>query len=258
MEPLRICGFNLNGIRSALSKGLAQWLNETQFDVYCFQETKADDVVVRQLLSAFPGYQAVWSSAEKKGYSGTLTLMRHQPIRSWVGIGVEEFDQEGRNIFTEFESFLLWNTYLPSGSAGVHRQASKDRFLEWARISLPELRAANKPLLWVGDMNIAHTELDIHNATANKNSSGFLPHERAWFTDILEQHFVDTYRHLNPDVRKYSWWTFRSGARERNVGWRIDYQLIDRSLVHHVHRHELLNDVVFSDHCPTLLEVNLR
>jgi exodeoxyribonuclease-3 len=240
-----------------LNKGLAQWVNDTQYDVYCFQETKADDSVVRELLTTFPDYHAVWSSAEKKGYSGTLTLTRQVPNRSWVGIGVEEFDNEGRNVFTEFDSFLLWNTYLPSGSAGEHRQASKDRFLEWACQQLPYLRAANKPLLWVGDLNIAHTELDIHNATANKNSSGFLPHERAWLTEMLEQNFVDTYRHLNPDVRKYSWWTFRSGARERNIGWRIDYQLIDRSLVKHVVRHELLNDVVYSDHCPTLLELHL-
>lgn len=251
-----IVSYNVNGIRAAQRKGLLDWLQTASPDILCVQETKAQPDQLDEALLHPEGYYSYWHSAEKKGYSGVAVYSKQEPRQVTYGFGYEAHDREGRVMRLDYEDFSVMALYLPSGSAGDHRQAAKEAFL---RDFLPYIRGlkANLPnLILTGDFNICHTELDIHDPQRNKNSSGFLPHERAWFSDFLDLGFVDAFRTFEAEGGHYTWWSYRARARERNKGWRIDYHLVAEPLRARMAGYRILHDVHHSDHCPILLELS--
>lgn len=254
---ISIVSYNVNGIRSAISKGFLDWLNQHQFDIICLQETKAQPEDVPMLEMETPGYQHFWHSAEKKGYSGVATFSRRIPDQVVVGCGIEKYDREGRIIRTDFGDWSLLNCYFPSGTTGEERQAFKMNFLDDFYNWVDELRKQRPKLVVVGDYNIAHQEIDIHDPKGNKKSSGFLPEERAWMSKWFNNGFTDAFRHKHPDRIEYSWWSFRAESRSKNKGWRIDYQSVTDNMADKITDAGQLNDVVHSDHCPVWLQLEL-
>lgn len=255
MKNTTIISYNINGIRAAQKKGLESWAEQGGYDILCFQEVKAMTEQVD--LEAFQalGYHINWHAAEKKGYSGVATFSKQVPDKVVLGCGIEKYDREGRILRTDFGDWTLLNCYFPSGSSGEERQAFKIEFLEDFFKWITELKKERPNLIIVGDYNIAHTELDIHNPKSNKKTSGFLPEEREWMTEWLAAGFTDAFRHLNPDFEQYSWWSYRAGARARNKGWRIDYQSVSDSLKEELEEAYQLNDAVHSDHCPVYVKI---
>jgi exodeoxyribonuclease III len=252
-----IISYNVNGIRSAISKGFWDWIGREQFDIVCLQETKArpEDVGILELQAM--GYQDYWHSAEKKGYSGVAIFTKHTPDQVLYGCGIDKYDREGRIIRADFGDWTLLNCYFPSGTTGDERQRFKMEFLADFNHWIQELRQTRPQLIIVGDYNIAHQEIDIHDPKGNKNSSGFLPEERTWMTQWLANGFTDAFRYAHPDMREYSWWSFRANARNNNKGWRIDYQTLTDNLRDKIVDARQLNDVAHSDHCPVVLNINL-
>jgi exodeoxyribonuclease-3 len=243
-----ILSYNLNGIRSAAKKGLLDFLREVNPDVVCFQELKAQPDDLDDELLHPEGYHCYWHPAEKKGYSGVAIWSKEQPLHVETGSGMEEYDREGRIIRVDFEKFSVMDVYFPSGTTGEERQGFKDVFLvDFLKYAKGIVRE-HPNLVICGDYNIAHQEIDIHNPVSNKNSSGFLPHERAWMTEFLEAGFVDSFRIHHPEPDQYSWWSFRAGSRDRNKGWRIDYHMITPPLVAHCRESRIYQDAVHSDH----------
>lgn len=256
--PKTIVSYNVNGIRAALKKGLLDWVKANDIDIFCVQETKAHPEQVKE-AAAFEtlGYEQHWHSAEKKGYSGVATFSRIEPDDVVVGCGIEKYDQEGRILRTDYGDWSVLNCYFPSGTTGDVRQAFKMEFLDDFHRWIKELRRERPKLIIVGDYNIAHTEIDIHDPVRNKNNSGFLPEEREWMSQWFDNGFVDAFRFLNPDKVEYSWWTFRARAREKNKGWRIDYQSVTDNLKDKLMEAYQMTDVVHSDHCPVYLKIAL-
>jgi len=252
-----IVSYNVNGIRAAINKSLFDWLAAEQFDIVCFQETKAQPTDVGPLHLETLGYRHYWHSAEKKGYSGVATFCKREPDHVEVGCGIEKYDREGRILRTDFGNWTLLNCYFPSGTTGEVRQAFKMEFLDDFQYWINDLKAQRPNLIVVGDFNIAHTERDIHDHKGNKNSSGFLPEERAWMTRWLENGFTDAFRHRHPDLVEYSWWTFRANARANNKGWRIDYQSVSDNLRDRIVDARQLTGIVHSDHCPVFMKIDL-
>lgn len=253
----RIISYNVNGIRSAMSKGLLDWLAVENFDIICIQETKAQMEQVDVAAIEALGYQTCWHCAEKKGYSGVATFAKKKPDLTIEGCGLIKYDSEGRILRTDFDDWTLLNCYFPSGTTGDIRQVFKMEFLADFYNWVQALRKERPNLLIVGDYNIAHQEMDIHNPKGNTTSSGFLPEERAWMTKWFENDFTDAYRHLNPDKVEYSWWSFRAGARGNNKGWRIDYQSVSNNLKDQLVQSYHYTNVVHSDHCPVYLEIDI-
>jgi len=252
---MKIATFNVNGIRAALGHGLGQWLDAAAPDILCLQETKA---TVDQFDFAFfrqMGYEAHLFAAEKKGYSGVAVLTKPLPELVTKGCGHPLFDAEGRVQVLRYADFTLVNAYFPSGSSGEERQDIKMQFLANFPTFVQSLKAEEKPVIICGDFNICHREIDIHNPVANRNSPGFLPQERQWLSDFLADGLVDCWRHLHPDEREYSWWTYRFNARAKNLGWRIDYILADARITGRLERCVILKEARFSDHAPVLLEI---
>ncbi len=253
-----IVSYNLNGIRSALGKSLLDWLKQSDIDIFCVQETKAHpSQVPEKALFEEMGYRHYWHSAEKKGYSGVATFTRLAPDRVVEGCGMEKYDREGRILRTDFGDWTLLNCYFPSGTTGDERQAFKMEFLDDFFRWVDELKKERPKLVIVGDYNIAHTEIDIHDPVRNKTSSGFLPEEREWMSKWFSNGFTDSFRFLNPGKVEYSWWSFRARARENNKGWRIDYQSVTDNLKDKLLEARHLTDVVHSDHCPVYLKIGL-
>jgi exodeoxyribonuclease-3 len=252
-----IVSYNINGIRAGLKKDLAGWLSKNPADVICFQETKAQQEQVD--VSAFEalGYQHYWHSAEKKGYSGVATFTKKKPDLIQAGCGIEKYDREGRIIRTDFGDWTLLNCYFPSGTSGDERQAFKMDYLADFQNWISELKKERPKLIIVGDYNIAHTEMDIHNPKSNKKTSGFLPEEREWMTQWFDAGFTDAFRALNPEKIEYSWWSYRARARENNKGWRIDYQSVTDNMQDQLLRAYQMTDAVHSDHCPVFMEIDL-
>ncbi len=254
---ISIASYNVNGIRAAVNKDLPDWLKENRPDILCVQETKARPEQVNVEVFEELGYRHFWHSAEKKGYSGVATLTTREPDAVIEGCGIAEYDQEGRILRTDFGDWTLLNCYFPSGTTGDARQAFKMQFLEdfvpWVR----QLLAERPRLIVVGDYNIAHTEMDIHDPVRNKKTSGFLPEEREWLSRWFEQGFTDAFRHLNPDKVEYSWWSYRAQARAKNKGWRIDYQSVTDNLADKLRRATHRQEAVHSDHCPVWVEIDL-
>lgn len=253
---MKIISYNLNGIRSAMSKGLIEWIKEDNADIYCFQETKAHEVDIDKNAFVELGYETYFFSAQKKGYSGVGVLTKQKPKEVLLGCGEDQADFEGRVIQLVFDNFILINTYFPSGSSGEERQAYKMQFLEYYLTFLEQVRTrSGDKLIVAGDYNICHKEIDIHDPKGNKNSSGFLPEERAWMDDFFESGMIDSFRFFNQNPHQYSWWSFRANARNNNKGWRIDYINTSESLEKYIHSVALLPDVKHSDHCPVMLEL---
>ena len=263
---MNIVSYNLNGIRSALKKGLATWIADNDFDIVCAQETRSlreqifEEKELKTLFSAdkpiFEGYFENWNIAEKKGYSGVATFSRREPTNVVRGCGIEKYDVEGRILRTDFDDLTVLNCYFPSGTSGDERQDLKISFLadffDWAA----ELRRERPNLIVVGDYNIAHQELDIHDPKGNKNTTGFLPEERDWMTRWFESGMHDAFRVVAPDRVEYSWWSTRGNARANNKGWRIDYQSISDSLRDRVQDARHAPEAKHSDHCPVVVKLD--
>lgn len=254
---MKIISYNVNGIRAAISKGFYEWLAAENPDIICLQEIKAMQENVPLLELEALGYHHTWFSAEKKGYSGVATFSKKQADQVVLGCGNPDYDREGRILRTDFGDWTLLNCYFPSGTSGDHRQDFKMAFLDWFFDYIQALKQERPKLIIVGDYNIAHNEIDIHDPKGNKNNTGFLPEERAWMSKWFDSGFTDAFRHKNPEMVEYSWWSYRAGARGNNKGWRIDYQSVTDNLRDKIVAARQLNDVVHSDHCPVMLEINL-
>ncbi len=254
---MKIVSYNLNGIRSAISKGLIDWLTEQKADIVCFQETKAwvQDIPVLEFESL--GYQTYWFSAAKKGYSGVGILTKRKPDHVELGMGIPEYDNEGRLIRADYGDISVISVYHPSGSSGEERQNFKFQWMKDFENYIQELRKTRPNLIISGDYNICHRPIDIHNPVSNAKSSGFLPEERAWLDAFISKGFVDSFRHFNANPHHYTWWSFRMNARSRNLGWRIDYHLVTDSLKEKIRSAEIHSDAVHSDHCPISVEVDM-
>jgi len=252
---MKIITYNLNGIRSALSKGFTDWVRANDFDIICLQETKAQAGQFDPTEFEELGYHHYWFDAEKKGYSGVAVLTRIKPDQVIKGCGMEAYDREGRIIRLDFCDWTLLNCYFPSGTTGEARQDFKMVFLDNFYTWVDALKKERPKLIIVGDYNIAHTEKDIHDPVGNKKSSGFLPEERAWMTKWFSNGFTDAYRFLNPDKIEYSWWSFRFNARANNKGWRIDYLSVTDNLRDRLRASDHKMSVVHSDHCAVFLEL---
>lgn len=251
---MRLLTYNVNGIRAAIRNGLIDWLTANPFDILCFQEVKATHDVVDLLPFEELGFTYHWHAAEKKGYSGVATFAKIKPDHVVLGCGLPHYDAEGRVLRTDFGDLTLLNCYFPSGTTGDVRQGVKMQFLADFYAYAQALRRERPHLIVVGDYNIAHTGRDIHDPVRNKNTTGFLPDERAWLTQWFNSGFTDAFRYKHPDAVEYTWWSYRAGARSSNKGWRIDYIGISDTL-----RDRLLDaghrpDAVHSDHGPVWAE----
>jgi exodeoxyribonuclease III len=253
---MKIISYNINGIRSAISKGLINWLTAVDADVVCFQEIKASIDQCQANLFEQLGYHTYWYPAQKKGYSGVAILSKHPPLHVEYGCGIGKYDDEGRVLRIDFPAFSVLNVYMPSGSSGEIRHAFKMQWLTDFFEYIAELQKQKPHLIISGDYNIAHQSIDIHNPRANANCSGFLPVEREWLTALLNNGFIDTFRFFNDQPHFYTWWSFRAGARRKNLGWRIDYHLASISLQEVLKRSLILSDALHSDHCPVLLQLS--
>ena len=252
---MKIISYNVNGIRAAMNKGLLTWLAEEDPDILCVQETKAHpDQIDRNLIRRL-GYKDYWESAVKKGYSGVAIFSKLEPRHIEHGCGIQKYDDEGRVLRLDFEDFSIMNVYMPSGTSGDLRQDFKMTWLDDFQQYINTLKKEIPNLIICGDFNIAHMEIDIHNPVSNKKSSGFLPEEREWVSQFLAAGFIDTFRLFNDAPHRYSWWTYRFGARGNNKGWRIDYFVAAETMNDRLVRADILDDVIHSDHCPTLLEI---
>jgi exodeoxyribonuclease-3 len=252
---VRVITLNVNGIRSAARKGFFAWLARQHADVVCLQETKAQEHQLDRAEHYPNRFRHYFHDAERKGYSGVALFCRREPEAVIRGFGVPEFDNEGRYVEARFPGLSIVSLYLPSGSAGPERQASKNRFLEVFVPHLKKLRGAKREYILCGDFNIAHKEIDLKNWKANRKNSGFLPHERAWMDRLYgELGFVDAFRVVDPRPEQYTWWSNRGRAWEKNVGWRIDYQVVTPGLRPKVKRAAIYKEERFSDHAPLIME----
>lgn len=252
---MRMLSWNVNGLRAVMKKDFVPAMLAEHVDVICLQETKAQDDQVRAALEGLDGYHVFSNSAVKKGYSGTAILTRKAPLAVRNDIGIEEHDQEGRVIAAEFPDYYLVTVYTPNSGSELKRLSYRQR---WDRAFLRYLKEleTHKPVVVCGDLNVAHTDLDLARPKENYNkAAGYMQEEIDGMTNLLAADLVDTWRHLNPQQRKYTWWSYRAGARERNVGWRIDYFLTSKALAPQIRQADCLNHVHGSDHCPVLLEL---
>jgi exodeoxyribonuclease-3 len=256
---MRIITVNCCGIRSAATKGLFKWLRKQKADFICLQETKAHFHQLAEHDIDIPGYKSYFHDAERKGYAGVAIYTPHEPTRVIKGFGVPEFDLEGRYLETQVGDLSVISLYLPSGSAGPERQASKFRFLEAFEPYLTRLHRRKRNYIICGDWNIAHKNIDLRNWKSNQKNSGFLPEERAWL-DKLFSHggYVDAFREVNTEADQYTWWSNRGQARAKNVGWRIDYQVVSKSLAGKAHAASIYTGERFSDHAPLTLDYDIE
>jgi len=252
---MRIITINLNGIRSAATKGFFDWLAKQDADVICLQELKAQAADMTEQMLAPHGYHGYFHYAEKKGYSGVGIYSRHKPDAVIVGQGIAEFDSEGRYIEAQFGDVSVVSLYLPSGSSGEERQAVKFKFMEAFMPHLRELRGSGREVIVCGDWNIAHKEIDLKNWRGNKKNSGFLPEERAWLTELFDEvGFVDVFRKVHPELEAYTWWSNRGQAWAKDVGWRIDYQIATPGIASRAESASIYKEQRFSDHAPLTVD----
>lgn len=253
---MKIISWNVNGIRAAQKKGLLEFYHRERPDILCLQETKAHkDQLDALLIKPEEGVHSYWSSATtRKGYSGTVTYCKEEPLSVEYGIGIPKYDAEGRFVITKHKDFTLYNVYFPNGGAREERHLFKQDFLKDFREHLAAKLKAGEKVILVGDYNIAHREIDIHDPVRLSKHSGFLPEERLWFDQFLETGFVDTFRKKYPDEKeRYTWWDMRTFARPANRGWRIDYICVSNNLSESVQDAEILDQQEGSDHCPVLI-----
>lgn len=251
---MHLMSWNVNGIRAVHKKGFLDWLNQTQPDILGLQETRASPDQLDDALKNPPGYHTYWGSAERKGYSGVGLMTRTEPRSVQAGLGIPEYDAEGRTLVAEFDDFTFITAYFPNGGRDHLRvpfkMAYKAAFLDFCN----RLRAAGKPVIFCGDVNTSHQDIDLARPSGNRNNTGFLAEERVWIDQVIEQGYIDIFRALNPTLTgAYSWWTSIGGARSRNVGWRLDYFFITPDLRERVVTAQIHADVMGSDHCPVSL-----
>lgn len=252
---IRLLSWNVNGIRAIQKKGFLDWFQKENPDVLCLQETKAHPNQLDDALKNVDGYKSYFSSAEKKGYSGVVTYTKLKPIEVQNGLGIKKFDSEGRFIITEFEEFTLFNIYFPNGKASEERLQYKMDFYDSFLKHCKKLLKQNKKIVVCGDVNTAHKEIDLARPKENSKISGFLIEEREWIDKFLEAGFLDTFRLFNQEPEQYTWWDMVTRARERNVGWRIDYFYISENLKKNITSAAIHSDVMGSDHCPIEIEL---
>ena len=251
---MKLISWNVNGLRAAVTKGFIDSFNELDADIFCLQETKLQP---HQIELELPGYEQFWNSAVKKGYSGTAVFTRIKPIAVTNGIGIEEHDQEGRVITAEYDNFYLVCCYTPNSQRELARLDYRMTWEDAFRAYLLELDK-KKPVILCGDLNVAHNEIDLKNPKTNRKNAGFSDEERAKMTELLESGFTDTFRYLYPDaVDEYSWWSYMGKARDRNVGWRIDYFITSKRLDDNIKEAKIHQQVFGSDHCPVELDIEL-
>ena len=250
---MKLYSWNVNGLRACMTKGFAEFLQEAAPDIICLQETKMQR---EQADFVFPGYEEYWNSAERKGYSGTAVFTRVKPLAVTYGLGQEELDKEGRVITLEFASFYLVTVYTPNSKDGLARLDYRMVWEDVFRAYLQELDA-KKPVVVCGDLNVAAEEIDLKNPKTNRKNAGFTDEERAKFRELKAAGFTDSFRYLHPEEVKYSWWSYRFKAREKNAGWRIDYFVVSDRIAAKLQSAEIHNEVFGSDHCPVSVELDV-
>ena len=253
----KFISWNVNGIRAVEKKGFLDFLASCGADILAVQETKACPQQLSDALQNPPGYHAFYCCAERKGYSGVACFCKQKPLSVTEGLGVEEFDKEGRTLILEYPNFYFLNIYFPNGGQGEERIAFKLRFYERFLEKSRELFQTGKTVIACGDVNTAHREIDLARPKENANVTGFLPEERAWLDRFFAQGYADVYRAFEKAGGHYTWWDYKTRARERNVGWRIDYFMVDEKSLPKVARADILTDVMGSDHCPIEMEIDL-
>lgn len=253
---MKIISYNVNGIRAALNKGFVDWLISENPDIIGLQEVKADLSQINPTIFEDLGYEIYWYPAVKKGYSGVAILTKIKPTSVKYGMDLSKYDDEGRMIQADFDGFSFISAYFPSGTTGDIRQMLKYEFLDDVFWYIQDLRKENPKLILSGDYNICHKPIDIHNPVSNKNSSGFLPEERAWMDKFTGSGFIDSFRNFNSNPNNYTWWSYRAGSRGKNLGWRIDYHMVTNELQDKLKSSVILPNVIHSDHCPIVLELN--
>ena len=250
---MKLISWNVNGIRACVNKGFKDFFNEINADIFCIQETKCQE---GQIELEFEGYKSFWNSAEKKGYSGTAIFTKIDPLSVRYGIGIEEHDKEGRVITLEFENFYMVDIYTPNSKRGLERLDYRQVWEDEIRKYLLKLNET-KPVIMCGDLNVAHKEIDLKNPKTNRGNAGFTDEERNKMTELLDAGFVDTFRYLYPDKEEqYSWWSYMGRAREKNVGWRIDYFIVSKDIENKIIDAKIYPEVMGSDHCPVGLEMS--
>ena len=249
---MKLISWNVNGIRACLNKGFADTFKQLDADIFCIQETKCQ---TEQVELEFEGYTSYWNSAEKKGYSGTAIFTKQKPLNVTYGIGIEEHDKEGRVITLEFEKFYMVDIYTPNSKRELERLDYRQIWEDEIRKYLLKLNET-KPVIMCGDLNVAHEEIDLKNPKTNRHNAGFTDEERKKMTELLDAGFTDSFRYLYPDKENaYSWWSYMGHAREKNVGWRIDYFIVSKSIENKIKEATIYPEIMGSDHCPVGLEI---
>ena len=249
---MKLISWNVNGIRACVQKGFLDFFNEVDADIFCIQESKMQE---GQLELDLPGYYQYWNYAERKGYSGTAIFTKQEPMSVAYGIGIEKHDKEGRVITLEYEDFYFVTVYTPNSQSELARLAYR---MEWETDFLTYLKTLeeSKPVIFCGDLNVAHKEIDLKNPKTNRKNAGFTDEERGKFSEVLEAGFIDTFRYFYPDMESiYSWWSYRFSARAKNAGWRIDYFCVSESLKERLVDAKILTEIMGSDHCPVELDI---
>lgn len=256
---MKIYSFNVNGIRAWERKGMYDWFINLSPDFLCIQETKAHPEQISEALQEPEGYFAYFNSAtRRKGYSGTCIYTKVRPLKIIYGLGKKDLDTEGRQITLVYKNFALINCYFPNGGGGEERLKYKLKYFEEFLKFIKKLEKKGLKVIFVGDVNIAHSEIDLARPKQNEKEVGFLPEERAVLDKYEKNNFVDTFRNLHPKTEKYSWWDYKTRARDRNVGWRIDYIWVSKNLIKKVKKALIHNDIFGSDHCPVSVEIDLK
>ena len=250
---MKLISWNVNGIRACLKKGFLDFFKEANADIFCLQETKCQQ---GQVELEIEGYTSYWNSAEKKGYSGTAVFTKKKPLDVTYGIGKEEHDKEGRIITLEFENFYLVTNYTPNAKRELERLDYRMIWEDEIRKYLLNLNKT-KPVIMCGDLNVAHEEIDLKNPKTNRGNAGFTDEEREKMTELLNAGFTDSFRYLYPEKQEYSWWSYMGHAREKNIGWRIDYFITSKDIKKNIKEATIYSEVLGSDHCPIGLEINL-
>lgn len=252
---LKIISWNVNGLRACIKKGFREYFDRVDADIFCVQETKLQE---GQIALELEKYFQFWNYAAKKGYAGTAIFTKHKPLAAFYGIGIEEHDQEGRVITLEYQNFYMVTVYTPNSQRGLARLSYRMKWETEFRSYLKEL-GEKKPVIVCGDLNVAHQEIDLKNPKTNRKNAGFSDEERGKMTELLEAGFIDAYRYLYPDREEaYTWWSYMNRARDKNIGWRIDYFIVAESINDRIKNADIHSLVLGSDHCPVSLEINIE
>ena len=250
---MKLVSWNVNGLRACMNKGFADFFNDVDADFFCIQESKMQE---EQKTFAFDGYYEYWNDADKKGYSGTVIYTKHKPLNVRLGLLDGSYNDEGRIITLEYDNFFLINTYVPNVKRDVSRLDYRMEYEDKVREYMVQLNNI-KPVILCGDLNVAHNEIDLKNDKTNHGNAGFTDEERGKFSKLLEAGFIDTFRYVNPDKIQYSWWSYMFNSRANNTGWRIDYFVISESITQNIDTVKIYDEVLGSDHCPVLLELEI-